>query len=162
MPLVAITRLRARSWLYLPMFFVQALRSARQAARTEGNLATRLLRDRRNTFWTTTVWRTDAPMKAFMLSGVHRRVMLKLPLWCDEAAVVHWRQESSEPPTWAEGYSRLRVRAGGPRFIIHPRLTRPMSFPNLALDRRLNCASSRHYCAFEAWGRKNLRGVRAV
>ena len=108
MPLVAITRLRVRSWRYLPIFFLQALRSARQAARTEGNLATRLLRDRRHTFWTATVWRTDAPMKAFMRSGVHRRVMLKLPLWCDEAAVVHWRQESSEPPTWAEAYTHLR------------------------------------------------------
>ena len=69
MPLVAITPLRVRSWRYLPMFFLQTLRSARQAARTEGNLATRLLRDRRNTFWTATVWRTDAPMKVFMLSA---------------------------------------------------------------------------------------------
>jgi len=119
MPLVAITRLRVRSWRYLPMFFLQTLRSARQAARTEGNLATRLLRDRRNTFWTATVWRTDAPMKAFMLSGVHRRVMLKLPLWCDEAAVVHWRQESSEPPTWAEAYARLE-REGRRSKVNHP------------------------------------------
>src|SRR5258708_17130097 len=98
MPLVAITRLRVRSWRYLPIFFLQALRSARQSARTEGNLATLLLRDRQNTFWTTTLWTTDTAMKGFMLSGVHRRVMGKLPDWCDEAAVVHWLQESSAAP----------------------------------------------------------------
>src|SRR5712691_8498741 len=119
MPLVAITRLRVRSWRYLPIFFLQALRSARQAARTEGNLATRLLRDRQRTFWTATVWRSDAPMKAFMLSGLHWRVMRKLPLWCDEAAVVHWRQEASEPPTWAEAYTHLR-HEGRASKVNHP------------------------------------------
>ena len=108
MPVIAITRLRVRSWRYLPIFFLQAQRSARQAARAEGNLAIRLLRDRRNTFWTATVWTSEAAMKGFMLSGVHRRVMGKLPDWCDEAAVVHWLQDSSEPPTWAEAYSRLQ------------------------------------------------------
>ena len=59
MPLVAITRLRVRSWRYLPMFFLQALRSTRQAATAEGNLATRLLRDRQNTLWTGTIWTTE-------------------------------------------------------------------------------------------------------
>ena len=119
MPLVAINRLRVRSWRYLPMFFLQALLSARQAAAAEGNLATRLLRDRQNTFWTGTVWSTDVAMKDFMLSGVHRRVMRKLPLWCDEAAVVHWTQESTEAPTWAEAHARLR-REGRPSKVNHP------------------------------------------
>jgi hypothetical protein len=118
MPLVAITRLRVRSWRYLPIFFLQALRSARQAARAEGNLATRLLRDRRNTFWTATTWTTEAAMKAFMLSGVHRHVMRKLPDWCDEA-VAHWSQESTEPPTWAETYVRLQ-REGRRSKVNHP------------------------------------------
>jgi quinol monooxygenase YgiN len=99
MPLASITRLRVRSWRYLLLFFLQALRSARQAAAAEGNLTTRVLRDRRNTFWTGTVWANDAAMKSFMLSGVHRQAMRKLPDWCDEAAVVHWTQEGNELPT---------------------------------------------------------------
>src|SRR5260370_3721866 len=119
MPLARITRLRVRSCRYMPIFFLQALRSARQAARAEGNLATRLLRDRRNTFWTATIWTTEAAMKAFMLSGVHRHVMHKLPDWCDEAAVAHWSQESTEPPTWAEAYARLR-REGRRSKVNHP------------------------------------------
>ena len=56
MPFVSITRLRVRSWWYLPQFFVQSLRISRQTARAEGNLAVELLRNRRNTFWTATIW----------------------------------------------------------------------------------------------------------
>jgi hypothetical protein len=52
MPVVSITRVRVRSWAYVPAFFVDTLRSARQAARADGNLHVALLRDRRNTFWT--------------------------------------------------------------------------------------------------------------
>jgi heme-degrading monooxygenase HmoA len=118
-PLVAITRLRVRSWRYLPIFFLQALRSARQAAKADGNLATRLLRDRRNTFWTATVWTTETSMKEFMLSGVHRGVMRKLPEWCDEAALAHFTQESSKPPTWTEAYVRLK-REGRRSRVNHP------------------------------------------
>src|ERR1043166_638051 len=119
MPLVAITRLRVRSWRYLPMFFLQGLRSARQAAAAKAISRLGCLRDRQNTFWTGTIWTTDAAMKAFMLSGVHRHVMRKLPLWCDEAAVVHWMQESTEAPTWAEAHARLR-REGRPSRVNHP------------------------------------------
>ena len=75
MPLVSITRLRVRSWRFLPMFFFYALRSTRQASRSDGNLATRLLRDRRHTFWTATLWTSDVEMKQFMLAGVHGRAM---------------------------------------------------------------------------------------
>jgi hypothetical protein len=33
-------------------------------------------------------------MRAFMQSGVHRRVISRLPEWCDEAALVHWVQDA--------------------------------------------------------------------
>jgi heme-degrading monooxygenase HmoA len=61
------------------MFAVYAVRSARQAKKAEGNLATRLLREPGNTFWTVTVWTSDAAMKLFMLAGAHRQAMSKLP-----------------------------------------------------------------------------------
>ncbi len=56
MPMISITRLRTRSWIYLPAFFFQTLRINKQAAAAEGNLAVRLLRDHGNTFWTATSW----------------------------------------------------------------------------------------------------------
>jgi Domain of unknown function (DUF3291) len=108
MPIVSITRLRVRSWRYLPMFMWYASRSSRQAAKARGSLAVRLLKDRRKTFWTGTVWTTDAAMKTFMLAGTHREAMRKLPHWCDEASVVHWNQESGDLPTWPEASARLQ------------------------------------------------------
>jgi heme-degrading monooxygenase HmoA len=119
MPFVSITRLRVRSWRFLPIFFVQALRSGRQAAAADGNLATRLLRERRNTFWTMTSWSSEAAMKAFMHSGVHGPVMRKLLNWCDEAAVGHWPQESTELPTWPQVHTRMQ-QDGRRSKVNHP------------------------------------------
>jgi len=119
MPVVSITRLRVRSWRFLPIFFLYALRSARQAARSEGSLAAKLLRDDRNTFWTATIWENEANMKSFMLAGIHRRAMPKLLNWCDEAALVHWTQQGNELPTWSEACVRLQ-REGRRSKVNHP------------------------------------------
>jgi hypothetical protein len=107
MPLVSITRLRVRSFRYLPVFAIEAFRSARQAKNAPGNLAVSLLNDSHLTFWTRTLWKDEAAMRAFMIAGAHRHVMPHL-LQCDEAAVVHWVQDSPEPPSWQEAYRRLQ------------------------------------------------------
>jgi len=119
MPFVAITRLRVRSWRYLPTFLVNAYRAARQARRAPGNLAIALLRDADFAFWTRTVWTDESDMRAFMLSGVHRRIMSRLPEWCDEAAVAHWLQDGLEPPSWPEACRRLR-KEGRPSTVKYP------------------------------------------
>ena len=58
-------------------------------------------------------------MRAFMQSGVHRWIMARLPEWCDEAALVHWVQEASEPPTWVEAHRRLQNEGRRSR-VSHP------------------------------------------
>jgi hypothetical protein len=108
MPLVSITRLRVRAWRYLPAFLIAALRSAAQAMRASGNLAVTILSDSNFTFWTRTVWTDEADLRAFMVSGMHRRIMPRLPEWCDEASVVHWTQDAREPPSWPEAYLRMQ------------------------------------------------------
>jgi hypothetical protein len=100
------------------MFAWYALRSARQATRAEGNLAVRVLRERRNTFWTATSWASESLMKKFMLADAHGTAMRKLANWCDEAALVHWSQESADLPAWPEAYARLRKE--GRRSKVHP------------------------------------------
>jgi heme-degrading monooxygenase HmoA len=119
MPFVSITRLRVRRWRYLPQFLVQSIRAARQAKRAAGNLAVSILRDADRAFWTRTVWSDEAAMRSFMQSGVHRRVMARLPEWCDEAALVHWVQDDKEPPSWAEAHRRLELEGRRSR-VNHP------------------------------------------
>jgi hypothetical protein len=108
MLLVSITRLRVRSFRYLPAFLLGSLRSAREAKNASGNLAVAVLSDANLTFWTRTLWTDERSMRAFMLAPAHRRVMPKLPQWCDEAAVTRWLQDSPEPPSWQEVHRRLQ------------------------------------------------------
>jgi len=119
MPLVSVTRLRIRSWRYFPSFLIYALRTSRQAKNSSGNLAASVLRDSDNTFWTRTMWTTESAMKSFMSSGPHKRVMPRLPEWCDEAAVVHWVQDTGQEPDWQETYRRLQADGRRSR-VNHP------------------------------------------
>jgi hypothetical protein len=119
MPFISITRLRVRSWSYLPAFLVQTLRITRQAAGADGNLSVKLLADRRNTFWTATSWSSEGSMKAFMLAKPHGPTMRSLLHWCDEAALVHWSQAGAELPSWEEAHKRLQ-QEGRPSKVNHP------------------------------------------
>ena len=128
-------------WRYLPRFLFQSIRAARQAKRAPGSLAVSVPRDADRAFWTRIVWRDEAAMRSLMQSGVHRRIMARLPEWCDEAALAHWVQDANEPPTWPEAYRRLqqmgrRSRVSHPseaqsRFEIRePRIFRRSSSPS--------------------------------
>jgi len=104
---VSVTRLRLRSVWLLPRFVLWAQRCARQARRSAGNIEVQLLRDANLAFWTKTAWKDEDSMRDFMLNGTHREAMSKMTLWCDEAAVVHWTQESATLPDWLEAHRRL-------------------------------------------------------
>ena len=119
MPLVSITRLRVRSFRYLPAFVVYSLRVARQAKSASGNLAVSLLGELNFAFWTRTLWTDERAMRGFMVSGAHRSVMPRLPDWCDVAAVTHWTQKSLDPPTWPEVHRRM-LKDGRPSPVNHP------------------------------------------
>ncbi|HQX83152.1 MAG TPA: DUF3291 domain-containing protein [Vicinamibacterales bacterium] len=107
MPFVSVTRLRLRSWRFLPAFLFHAARSQRQSKGADGNLTSEVLNDARLAFWTVTTWRDEAAMRGYMISGAHKVAMPKLMEWCDEAATAHWNQDSTTPPTWAEAHARL-------------------------------------------------------
>ncbi len=119
MPFVSITRLRVRSWQYLPAFFLAAFRSALQARYARGNLGVSVLREARNTFWTRSLWIDEPAMKAFMVSGAHRPIMRRLLEWCDEASVAHWTEDSAQKPTWEEVHRRMQ-RDGRPSRVNYP------------------------------------------
>jgi heme-degrading monooxygenase HmoA len=119
MPLVAITRLRVRSWRYLPAFLLQSFRAERQAKAAPGNLAADELADGDRTFWTRSMWTDAAAMRAFVIAPPHRNIMPRLIEWCDEAAFVQWAQESAELPSWQEAHRRL-MKEGRRSRVAHP------------------------------------------
>jgi|1185.fasta_scaffold46578_2 hypothetical protein len=119
MPVVSITRLRVRSWRFLPSFFFQSLRISRQAAAADGSLAVALLRDRHQTFWTSTSWASETAMRAFMHAPPHGPAMRRLLEWCDEASLVHWTQDGPDLPPWDEAHLRLE-RDGRRSKVNHP------------------------------------------
>ena len=117
--LVAVTRLRVRSFRYLLAFAYYAGRSRRQAERTSGCLGVRVRKTRGLAFWTLTFWDSEASMRRYMAQHPHRAAMPKLSRWCDEAAVAHWVHDSSEGPDWhyAEGYLSRHGRLSR---VLHP------------------------------------------
>lgn len=119
MPLIAVTRLRLRSFRFMPGFVYYAMRSARQAQRSTGNLGIDVVRESKLTFWTATAWVDEDAMRAFLMARPHRAAMARLPEWCNEAAVVHWEQKEATLPNWHEAHRRL-VAGGRPSKVYHP------------------------------------------
>ncbi|MDT8758108.1 DUF3291 domain-containing protein [Sphingomonas psychrotolerans] len=119
MPFVSVTRLRIRSWRFLPLFLLHAARTERQARAATGFRAGSLLPDRHRTFWTLTIWDRAEDMRAYVRSGAHKRAMPKLMHWCDEASIVHWEQAGADMPGWPEADARMRVE-GRPSKVRNP------------------------------------------
>ena len=119
MPLISVTRLRVRSFRYLPGFLWDTFQSVRQVQRSPGFLGGRLLVNSGYVFWTMTAWQDEAAMNAYRTSGAHRQAMPKLLNWCDEAAVAHWTQESAEIPEWQQTHQHMSER-GRLSKVNHP------------------------------------------
>jgi heme-degrading monooxygenase HmoA len=119
MTFISITRLRVRSYFYLPAFIWRAGQSMTQTEHAAGFIQGRVMREASNAFWTVTAWENDAAMTAYRGSGVHKIVMPKLIEWCDEASVAHWTQATAELPSWAEAHRRM-VAEGRLSKVKHP------------------------------------------
>lgn len=98
---VSVTRLRVKSFWYLPAFFIANERSVKELIHTAGFAGGKELIDKKLTFWTVTIWKDMEAMKTFRNSEAHRKAMQKLPVWCDEASYTHWTQNDDQMPVWA-------------------------------------------------------------
>jgi hypothetical protein len=107
MAFVSITRLRLRSFLYLLSFIVHASRSSNQIIKAKGFLKGKTLLDKNLTFWTMSLWASDAEMRAYRNTDAHKKAMPKLQQWCDEASIVHWLQDDAEFPSWDQSHKRM-------------------------------------------------------
>ena len=105
---VSLTRLRVRSFRFVPLFVLHTFRSVRQVKKAPGFQRGALLADRSWTFWTMTAWDAHESMRQFMTTGSHSRAMPHLLDWCDEASVAHWSQPETALPSWTEADKRMR------------------------------------------------------
>jgi quinol monooxygenase YgiN len=119
MAFISVTRLRLRSVWHLPRFIWLTIPSAKQARMAEGNLGYDALRDAKLAFWTKTAWRDEAAMRAFMVSGAHRKAMPVLKEMCDEASGANWMQEGNALPTWQEAHRHIQEH-GRWVFVVNP------------------------------------------
>ena len=118
-PVVSITRLRLRSWRFVPAFLWYAVRSRMQAMRAEGNRGAEVLREPGNIFWTATMWESEAAVKQYMIAQPHGEAMRRLLNWCNEASVARWTQESPTLPNWKEAHRRM-VAEGRRSKVLFP------------------------------------------
>jgi|GEM_PF-333026 len=107
MVFISATRLHLRTRLYLPLFLWRVFLTQRQTSKIPGFLGGKLLTDANAVYWTLTVWEEAAAMKHLRDAGAHKRAMSYLQKWVDESAVVHWYQDSSEIPSFAEVHQRM-------------------------------------------------------
>jgi hypothetical protein len=119
MAFISVTRLRVRSFTYLPQFVWRTLQIVRETENASGFLGGKLLREAQNTFWTVTAWEDEPKMNAFRIAGSHLVAMTKLLDWCDEASVAHWHQETPRLPTWLEAHRRM-ISDGRLSKVNHP------------------------------------------
>ena len=137
--MISITRLRLRSVWVLPQFLWLNERIAGQVTRSPGFRRGKLLADRKLTFWTVTMWDSEASMRLFRDTAAHREALPKLLQWCDEAAVAQhttWQ----EIPSWTELHGWI-ITHGHPsrvRFPSQAHATRNFPLPASRLQRTLS------------------------
>ena len=119
MPLIAVTRLRIRFPRFILPFAWYTWRSFKQSKRASGNLNAAVRKTDKLAFWTMTAWRDEAAMSAYRIAPPHLWAMPKLLEWCDEAAVVHWHQESGQLPDWKTAEMRM-AESGRLSKVNHP------------------------------------------
>jgi hypothetical protein len=119
MSLIAVTRLRIRSFRLVPAFAWWTWRAQAQARRSPGNLRSAVRKAGGLAFWTMTAWQDEAAMKAYRIASPHREVMPKLLDWCHEASVVRWIQDSGELPDWTVAEMRM-AQSGRLSKVRHP------------------------------------------
>ena len=116
---VSVTRFRVRSLRFLPFFLIHAQRCLAQIRRSDGYLTGALRHDLDHAYWTTSMWRDESALLAYVTGGAHRTAMPKLSEWGAEASTVRWVQDTADLPSWPAAIERMR-REGHALPLRHP------------------------------------------
>ena len=146
MAFISLTRIRVRSFRYMPGFVWFSIRSSWQARHAPGFLGMRLLADRRLTFWTATAWQDVAAMKAYRSAGSHGAAMRYLAEWSDEASYTRWLGPVASMSDWSAAHARMLAEGVASR-VTRPsaaQLARAWDAPRLQLRLVLPVAPARN------------------
>ncbi len=126
---ISITRLRLRSWFFLPSFFIATGKIVKQAKESAGFVEGATFADKKLAFWTVTLWSDGAAMKVFRGQAAHKNSMPSFANWCDEGCVAHWETNESMLPYWGE-INKQMVALGRPSPVKYPSVDHAaMKFP---------------------------------
>ncbi len=89
---ISITRLRLRSWFFLPSFFIASGKVVKQAKESAGFVEGATFVDKKLAFWTVTMWSDGAAMKVFRGQAAHKNSMPSFANWCDEGCLLIGRR----------------------------------------------------------------------
>jgi heme-degrading monooxygenase HmoA len=119
MPFMVVTRLRLRDTSRRDEFVASAFAVVDQARSSDGHLASDVLAEANETYWTSTAWTDRQAMSHFMTSEPHLSTMSRISEWCDEATFVDWDQSEPHLPDWQSAFGRL-VSDGQIAPLDHP------------------------------------------
>lgn len=108
MAFASVTRLRARSFRFLPTILLHTWRTKRQLRQSGGFLGGYLATGPGLALWTVTLWEDEISMLAFRNAQAHLRAMPDLIGSCDEASYAHWTSATGNIPDPGEAAERLR------------------------------------------------------
>ena len=111
MPHLTITRLKLKSAPQIPAFLKANEPTFEQVVRAEGFLAGKALLDFSGAAWTQTLWEKPENMKAFYLSGEHRKLMGSLNEFACEASTRSVELPDSRLPSWWAACKMLQQEA---------------------------------------------------
>ncbi|MGP9017719.1 DUF3291 domain-containing protein [Streptomyces sp. BR1] len=105
---VLASRLRLKSLVRVPRFFMLSGGVYRQARSSEGAVGLSLRADPwHKTFWTLSAWESGKAMQAYIKAEPHFSTMSRLKPAMRDSLFVSWRQDAAVAPSWAEADRRL-------------------------------------------------------
>ncbi|WP_419998774.1 DUF3291 domain-containing protein [Streptomyces boninensis] len=105
---VMASRLRLKSILRVPRFFMLSGGVLRQVRVSPGNVGVSLRADPwRKTFWTLSAWESRDALNEYVGTDPHLTVMTKLKPAMRESLFTFWKHDGGSLPSWAEADKRL-------------------------------------------------------
>ncbi|MEU0069277.1 DUF3291 domain-containing protein [Streptomyces sp. NPDC006332] len=105
---VMASRLKLKSLVRVPRFFILSGGVYKQAQNSPGNVGVSLRADPwHKTFWTLSSWESRQALQSYIQTDPHLSVMTKLKPAMRESLFTSWKQDAALPPSWDEADRRL-------------------------------------------------------